>query len=144
MDVKISRRRWVSVRNYFGDHTTPSLHEFFRVAWKHFSVSKYAFGVDGGGAGKELCASLTSAITNTLWRDLVQRTCSEKSVLSVDRDGHGCASEARTLEGYAEESWGQEPRQQDDTTTTHLVWSRTSRGACKKWRRRGRMLSRFA
>ena len=37
------------------------------------------------------------------------------SVLSIDRGGQGCATEARTMEGFVEESVGQEPRQRDDT-----------------------------
>ena len=32
-------------------------------------MTQYAFGVEGGDAGKEACASVTSALTKTLWID---------------------------------------------------------------------------
>ena len=87
------------------------LHE---VACAQASMTQYAFGVEGGDAGKEACASLTAAVTNTFWCD--QRTRSreillttlvrghaidpiQRAALSVDRDGQKCAVEARTMEG---------------------------------------------
>ena len=48
---------------------------------------------------------------------LAQRACdgpNAESVLSIDGDGQGCATEARTMKGFVEESWA---RNQNNGTT---------------------------
>ena len=49
-------------------------------------MTQYAFGVEGGDAGKKACASLTAAVTRTMWKDQ-RRRCKEIRLTTLVR-GH--------------------------------------------------------
>ena len=49
-------------------------------------MTQYAFGVEGGDAGKEACASLAAAVTKTLWKDQ-RRWCKDILLTTLVR-GH--------------------------------------------------------
>ena len=49
-------------------------------------MTQYAFGVEGGDPGKEACASLTAAVTRTMWKDQ-RRRCKEILLTTLVR-GH--------------------------------------------------------
>ena len=85
-------------------------------------MTQYAFGVEGGDAGKKACASLTAAVTKTMWKDQ-RRRCKEILLTTlvkghaIDPTQRACYQSIAMARGRAdvEESVSPEP----DTGTPH-------------------------